>query len=181
MRAIFSTSALAILIAMSITACSNSSRTATSTQNQTTASTAPAGNAVASTAPAGNTVVSTAPARHAAAPPAPAHHAAPPPAPVAASGGSGAPPLYPGATPAHAPAGLGEKALPVTAKVYTTSDGFAKVKAWYKSKLNGAPEMSQPGKEATQDAFLLRHAKTAMVVLIQSVNGKTWIAIARPL
>ncbi|MBV9148591.1 MAG: hypothetical protein JO024_01900 [Candidatus Eremiobacteraeota bacterium] len=151
MRAIFSTSVLAILIAMSMTACANSSRTATSTQNQTTASTAPA------------------------------HHAAAPPAPVAASSASGAPPLYPGAAPAHALASLGEKALPVTAKVYTTSDGFAKVKAWYKSKLNGAPEMSQPGKEATQDAFLLGHAKTAMVVLIQSVNGKTWIAIARPM
>jgi len=171
MRAIFSTSVLAILIAMSMTACANSSRTATSTQNQTTASTAPAHHAAAPPAPA----------HHAAAPPAPAHHAAAPPAPVAASSASGAPPLYPGAAPAHAPASLGEKALPVTAKVYTTSDGFAKVKAWYKSKLNGAPEMSQPGKEATQDAFLLRHAKTAMVVLIQSVNGKTWIAIARPM
>ncbi|MEO6834737.1 MAG: hypothetical protein ABI231_02360 [Candidatus Tumulicola sp.] len=127
-----------------------SSHSATSTKDQAATSSATSDNAAASTAP------------------------------MAASGPTGAPPVYPGAAPGTRPAGLGEKAPPATAKVYYTADDFAKVKAWYKSKLNGAPEIAQPGKEKTEDAFLVGQGKTGMVVMIQSLNGKTWITIASP-
>lgn len=90
------------------------------------------------------------------------------------------PPIYPGATPAAAPAGLGEKPLPKSAKVYVTADGFIKVRAWYRDTLKGTPELAQPGKEDTMDAFLLGSGPSAMVVMIQWLDGKTWIAIGPP-
>lgn len=89
-------------------------------------------------------------------------------------------PVYPGAQPGTAPKGLGQRALPASAKVYVTPDDFAKVKAWYASQLKGAPEMAQPGMEKTEDAFLVGQGKSGMVVMIQSLNGKTWIVTAPP-
>lgn len=91
-------------------------------------------------------------------------------------------PVYPGAVAAARPAGLGlGKAPPPQAKTYATSDDFAKVKAWYKTHLDGAQEMPQPGMEKTEDAFLVGNGASGMVVMVQSYMGKTWIVIGPPL
>jgi hypothetical protein len=91
------------------------------------------------------------------------------------------PPVYPGATAATRPAGVGMKAPPPQAKTYVTSDSFAKVKAWYQAHLKGAQELAQPGMEKTEDAFLVGQADSGMVVLVQSYKGKTWIVIGPPM
>jgi len=88
--------------------------------------------------------------------------------------------MYPGAEAGANPGGLGMKSLPPSARVYSTSDDFAKVKTWYQAQLKGAPEMAQPGKEKTMDAFLVGHGPGGLVLMIQSLNGKTWIVIAPP-
>ncbi|HVR47941.1 MAG TPA: hypothetical protein VMT95_15025 [Candidatus Binatia bacterium] len=54
------------------------------------------------------------------------------------------------------------------------------MKTWYQAQLKGAPEMAQPGKEKTMDAFLVGHGPGGLVLMIQSLNGKTWIVIAPP-
>lgn len=87
------------------------------------------------------------------------------------------PPVYPGATAAARPAGVGLKTPPASAKTYATSDDFAKVEAWYKTHLNGAPEVHQPGMEKTEGAFLVGDASNGKIVFIQSYKGKTWIII----
>jgi hypothetical protein len=91
-----------------------------------------------------------------------------------------APPVFPGAKPAAAPAGLGEKPLPKSARVYVTDAEFATVRAWYRNALKGVSEIAQPGKENTMDAFLLGSGPSARVLMIQRLDGKTWIAIAPP-
>lgn len=92
-----------------------------------------------------------------------------------------APPVYPGAVATARPAGVALKAPPSGSKTYVTSDDFAKVKAWYKGHLKGAPEMAQPGMEKTEDAFLVGQGASGMVVMVQSYNGKTYIVIGRPM
>jgi hypothetical protein len=94
--------------------------------------------------------------------------------------GSGAPPVYPGAVATTRPAGVGMKTPPPSAKTYATADDFSKVKAWYKAHLPGAMEMAQPGMEKTEDAFLTGQGKSAMVVMVQSYQGKTYIVIGPP-
>jgi hypothetical protein len=92
-----------------------------------------------------------------------------------------APPVYPGAALGTRPAGLADNAkVPPQAKSYSTSDSFAKVKAWYKAHLKGAIELPEPGHETTQDAFLVGQPQHGMVVLIKSFKGKTWIVIGPP-
>ena len=93
---------------------------------------------------------------------------------------SALPPLYPGAVAGTRPSGVGFKNPPPQVKAYYTADGFAAVKAWYKAHLGGAPEMSQPGMEKTEDAFLVGSGANAEAVLIQSYQGKTWILIGPP-
>ncbi|HZY98807.1 MAG TPA: hypothetical protein VFE36_04470 [Candidatus Baltobacteraceae bacterium] len=90
-------------------------------------------------------------------------------------------PIYPGADVSSNPGGLGMKTLPASAKIYVTSDEFAKVQTWYRGQLNGAPEMAQPGKEKTMDAFMVGHGPSAMVVMIQSLHGDTFIVVAPPM
>jgi hypothetical protein len=153
MRTTLFHSAVAVLAALSICACS-SSRNNSSDQSATSSETAAASAAPASSAPA---------------------------AEAPAAGKPGSIPMYPGAEAAANPGGLGMKALPPSAKVYSTSDDFAKVKTWYQGQLKGAPEMAQPGKEKTMDAFLVGHGPGGFVVMIQSLNGKTWIVIAPPM
>jgi len=102
-------------------------------------------------------------------------------APLAATAGGPAAPIYPGAVAAARPAGVGLKAPPSGSKTYVTSDDFAKVRSWYKAHLNAASEMAQPGMEKTEDAFLVGHGSSAMVVMVQRYNGKTWIVIGRPM
>jgi hypothetical protein len=99
---------------------------------------------------------------------------------AALASGSTAPPVYPGAVATTRPAGVGMKTPPPSAKTYSTHDDFAKVKAWYKAHLPGAMEMPQPSMEKTEDSFLVGQGKTAMVVMVQSYQGKTYIVIAPP-
>lgn len=152
MRRTFLHAVVAALTALSICACSSSSKSAASSTDQTAASTGSA----ASAAPA-----------------------AVAPAAAAPAGGS-AIPVYPGANISSNPGGLGMKALPASAKIYSTSDDFSKVKAWYQGQLKGVPEMAQPGKEKTMDAFLVGHGPNGKVVMIQSLHGDTWIVVAPP-
>jgi hypothetical protein len=93
------------------------------------------------------------------------------------SAATATPPVYPGAVAAARPEGVGFKKPPPQAKTYVTSDDFAKVKAWYKTHLSGALEMQKEGMAATEDAFLVGHGASAMAVLIQKYEGKTYIII----
>lgn len=100
---------------------------------------------------------------------------------MAQAGGDAAIPVYPGATATARPTGVGlKRPPPPSAKTYATSDSFAKVKAWYRTHLNGAQELQQPGMEKTEDAFLVGNAQSGGVVMIESYNGKTWIIIGPP-
>jgi len=161
MHTTLTTLLLAVLAAVSVSACSKSSNSAANSTAQTAASTAPAGNVASSD--------------NAAASPAPA------PAAAGAGGASGTPPIYPGAVPGTRPEGVGIKAPPKQVKAYSTADGFATVKAWYKAHLKGAPEMAQPGMEKSEDAFLVGRGPSGAVVMIQSFKGKTWILIGPPM
>ena len=89
-------------------------------------------------------------------------------------------PVYPGAVASARPAGVGLGAPPPSAKTYVTSDNFAKVKAWYRAHLKGAQELAQPGMEKTEDAFLVGRAKSGLVIMVQSYQGKTWIIVGPP-
>jgi hypothetical protein len=101
--------------------------------------------------------------------------------PLGVRASTAAPPVYPGAVAASRPPGVGFKAPPPSAKTYVTSDDFAKVKAWYKAHLKGAPELAKPGMEKTEDAFLVGNPGSGLAVLIQSYHGKTWIVIGPPM
>ena len=91
-----------------------------------------------------------------------------------------APPVYPGAVPGKRPAGVGFHAPPASVKAYSTTDDFAKVKMWYRVHLKGASELPQQGMEKTEDAFLVGHGASGMVVMIQRYGGETWILIGPP-
>lgn len=90
-------------------------------------------------------------------------------------------PVYPGAVATARPAGVGLKTPPPQSKTYVTSDSFTTVRAWYRTHLNGAQELQQPGMEKTEDAFLVGKAQSGVVVLVQSYNGKTYIVIGPPM
>lgn len=97
-----------------------------------------------------------------------------------AASAAGGPPIYPGAKPSADPGGLGEKPLPKSAKIYVTADGFTTVRAWYREQLKGTPEVAQPGKENSMDAFLLGSGPSAAILMVRSLKGKTWIVIGPP-
>jgi len=99
---------------------------------------------------------------------------------ISATAAATAPPVYPGAVATSRPAGVALKAPPMSSKTYVTRDGFTKVKTWYKAHLRGAQEIAQPGMEKTEDAFLVGSGRSAMVVLVQSYKGKTYIVIGPP-
>ncbi len=88
-----------------------------------------------------------------------------------------APPIYPGAVLGVRPEGVGIAVPPHKVKAYSTAANFATVKAWYKARLKGAPEMAQPGMENSEDAFLVGPERSGAVVMIQSFKGRTWILI----
>ena len=91
-------------------------------------------------------------------------------------------PVYPGAVAAIRPAGVGlGKPPPSSAKTYSTSDSFEKVRAWYRANLSGAQEVAQPEMEQSEDAFLIGNAQSGMVVMIQAYQGQTWIVIGPPM
>lgn len=91
------------------------------------------------------------------------------------------PPVYPGAVAAERPAGVAFKAPPAQAKTYVTSDEFATVRSWYRAHLTAFQEVSQPGMENSEDAFLVGEGASATAVLVQSYQGKTWIVIGPPM
>jgi hypothetical protein len=154
MRTTFLHSVVAVLTAVSICGCSNSSKSATSSADQTASSTE---TSAASAAPDAASSAAQQPASGAAIP------------------------IYPNNTSVSSnPGNLGVGKLPASAKIYSTSDDFAKVKAWYRGQLKGAPEMASPGKEKTMDTFLVGHGPSGMAVMIQSMSGETWIVIAPP-
>ena len=100
------------------------------------------------------------------------------PTPTAtAAADNAAAPIYPGAMPDVRPEGVGFNTPPPQVKVYSTSDDFATVRAWYRAHLKGASEVVQPGMEKTEDAFLVGQGESAVVVLVQSFKGRTWILI----
>jgi hypothetical protein len=98
------------------------------------------------------------------------------PAPAAPATAGAAPPVYPGAAQSAKPKGVADGAPP-EAKAYSTTDDLAKVRAWYKVALRGAPELGAPDNDKTTDAFIVGRGKAGMVVILQSAGGKTWIII----
>jgi hypothetical protein len=94
---------------------------------------------------------------------------------ASAASDAAAPPVYPGATLSKKPELVAASSSP-HAKAYVSSDGLAKVIAWYKSALPNANEMSDPN-DKTTDVFMIPGGKTGMVVVVQTYGGKTWIVI----
>src|SRR5262249_13413242 len=120
MRSVLSTTLIALLVAVGITACSSSSSTASSSTDNSATSAAADNSATAATGATSDSSAST-----------------------AASGSSGAssaraaavraaPPVYAGAESTTDPGRIRMKALQKSVKVYDKTDDFAKVKAWYK-------------------------------------------------
>lgn len=100
-------------------------------------------------------------------------------APADAGSAAGAPPVYPGATAAARPKDVINGAPP-DAKAYVTSDSFAKVRAWYKANLKGAPELGAPDHKKGMDVFLFGDGKTGMIIMLQDAGAKTWVVIGPP-
>jgi hypothetical protein len=148
MRPIVSTSLLAILAAISISACSSSSNAANNTADQSTTSSAAADNSTSSDNSATSDNSAAAPAADAA----------------------GSVPLYPGAVVDSLPAKAGPP--PPGGKSYSTADAPAKVQAWYTANVKNAV---LKGSTPTGAMFLIGDAKTGTVVMVQSDSGKTWI------
>jgi hypothetical protein len=147
MRQIVTTSLVAILAAISISACSSSSNASSNTTVDNSA-------AAASSAPADNSAAA-APADNSAA------------APAAASADV---PMYPGAVADTLPAAAGTP--PPGGKSFSTADTPAKVQAWYTANVKNAV---LKGSTPTGAMFLIGDAKTGTVILVQSDSGKTWI------
>jgi hypothetical protein len=142
---IVSTSLLAILATISISACSSSSNASSNTVDNSAAA--------ASAAPADNSAA------------APADNSAAAPAAAAADV-----PLYPGAVADTLPAAAGTP--PPGGKAFSTSDTPAKVQAWYTANVKSAV---LKGSTPTGAMFLIGDPKTGTVILVQSDSGKTWI------
>jgi hypothetical protein len=150
---------LAVVAAIGISACSNSSNTAANaTDSNAAVSSAAADNSAASDNASDNTAASTAPAD---------------------AGTTSAPPVYPGAAAGTRPKGVADGA-PSTVKSYLTPDGMATVRTWYKGHLKGASEIGAPDNDKTKDVFLVGQGPSGQVVMLQSVGGKTWIIIGPP-
>lgn len=149
MRPIVSTSLMALLAAVSISACSSSSSASNNSADQTATSSASSDNSTASVASDNS-----ASADNSAAAPAAAADA----------------PLYPGAVADTLPAAAGSP--PPGGKSYSTSDAPAKVEDWYKANVKNA---ALKGSTPTGAMFLIGDMKTGTVILIQSDSGKTWI------
>jgi hypothetical protein len=150
MRPIVSTSLMAILAAISITACSSSSN-ASNGAADSSASSAAADNSASSD----NGAASGMSADNSAA------------APAAAAGDV---PLYPGAVTDSLPAKAGSP--PPGGKSYSTADAPAKVQAWYTANVKNAV---LKGSTPTGSMFLIGDAKTGTIVMVQADSGKTWI------
>jgi len=140
MRPILPASLIAILAAVSISACSSSSNASTNSTDTNAATSSAADNSAA--APADNS-------------------AAAAPADVS---------VYPGATSDTPPGATGTP--PPGVKGYSTTDPVAKVMAWYKDNLKGAKAVSSTPEGGV---YLVGDQKTGTAVMIQAMNGKTWI------
>jgi hypothetical protein len=149
MRPILSASLMAIVAAVSISACSSSSNSSNASTDTNSATSAAADNSATSSA-ADNSAAAPADAGAAAAP-----------ADVA---------VYPGATEGTPPGASGTP--PPGVKGYSTPDGAAKVMAWYKDNLKGAKAVTS---SADGGIFMVGDTKTGTAIMIQSMGGKTWI------
>jgi hypothetical protein len=148
MRPIVSTSLMAILAAISISACSSSSNASNNAADSSSMSSAAADNS-ASSAASDNSMSGD-------------NSAA---APAAADV-----PLYPGAVADSLPAKAG--APPPGGKAYSTADDPAKVQAWYTANVKNAV---LKGSTPTGSMFLIGDVKTGTVVMVQADSGKTYI------
>ena len=173
MRAILTASLIAALTATALAGCSSSSSSANSATTSTASDNSAAADNTAASTESDNTADNTASDNTASDNTASGAGAA--------SSDASNPPVYPGAVEGTRPAGVGLKAPPHGVKSYSTSDDFAKVKAWYHDQLKGAMEVSQPGMEKTEAAFLVGQAASGKVVMVQSYQGKTWILIGPPM
>jgi hypothetical protein len=149
MRPIVTTSLLAILAAISISACSSSSNASNNTA--ATASSAAADNSMSGAASDNSSTADNSAA-----------------APAAAAAGDV--PLYPGAVADTLPAAAGSP--PPGGKSYSTADTPAKVQAWYTANVKNAV---LKGSTPTGSMFLIGDMKTGTVIMVQSDSGKTWI------
>jgi hypothetical protein len=159
---------LAVVAAIGMSACSNSSNTAANaTDSNAAVSSAAADNSAASdnTASTDNTANAASDNAAATAP--------------ADAGTTSAPPVYPGAAAGPRPKGVADGA-PSTVKAYLTPDGMTTVRTWYKDHLKGASEIGAPDNDKTKDVFLVGQGPSGQVVMLQSVGGKTWIIIGPP-
>ena len=149
------TTALALLAAVSIAACSNQTSTSDNTTTTDTTSTA------ASAAPADTTE----------------------PAASTAAGSdttAGGVPAYPGATTeAAGSSSMGMAGGMAAGKVLTTGDSFDKVYAWYQKNMPAGSEKAHVTGPAPSAVFTVGEAgKDQQSVTIAVSNGKTTITIA---
>jgi cytoskeletal protein RodZ len=167
MRPTLPLSLLAVVAAIGISACSNSSNAAANSTDQNAATSAAADNGAASdnTAASDNAAASDNTAANAAASTAPAD-----------AGTTAAPPVYPGATAGTRPKGVADGAPPQV-KAYVTADGMVTVRTWYKAHLKGASELGAPDNDKNKDVFLVGQGPSGQVVMLQNVGGKTWVVI----
>jgi hypothetical protein len=162
MRPILTTSLMAILAAISISACSSASSSANAADNSAAAADNSAASANNAAASADNSAASSDNSAASSDNSAAAAGAAP------AAGG--AIPVYPGAAVAALPAAAGTP--PPGGKSWATTDSFDKVKAWYTANLKGAV---LKGSTPTGAMYMIGDEKTGTVVMLQADKGKVWI------
>jgi hypothetical protein len=158
MRPILSASLMAILAAISISACSNSSSAANTADNAAAAADNSAAAANNSAAAADNSAANA------------DNSAATTDNSAAAAPAAGDASVYPGAKTDTPPGASGTP--PPGVAGYSTTDGLDKVEAWYTANLKGGKVAS---KSALGEFITVGDAKTGTVVMIQSASGKVYI------
>jgi hypothetical protein len=161
-----------VLLSVTLATSGCSSKSDSNSTDQSNAAATPAATAAASVEPESSESPSAEPA------------AAGTPAADANAGGTGVP-IYPGAASQAAASyngGSGSSAASVKAAVYTTTDSFDKVYAFYQKSLPGAMEMMQTSTPPTPGAAFVvadpnnkGHATT--VVVSTGTDGKVTISI----
>ena len=141
---------MAILAAISISACSSSSNSSTNSTDNSATTTSTAADNSASTADNGAASSDNSAA--------------------AAPGAGNDIPVYPGAKTDTPPGASGTP--PPGVAGYSTTDGVDKVTAWYKANFTGAKVLSS---SATGAMLQAGDNKTGSAVMIQAAGGKTYI------
>lgn len=155
------TALLAVLAAVSISACSS---TTSSSSSDTTASSAAADNSMASSSSSDAGAMAGASTQPSAAP--------------AAGGSASDVPMYPGAKTEAAGSSMAMGGMS-SGKVLTTADSFDKVYAWYQKNMPAGSEKAHTTAPVQSAVFTLGEAgKDQQTLTITVANGKTTIAIA---